>query len=64
MSAAEILRISDESDRAELAEALVHLRRRAGREFPVVGPTDHPTPWDLRHRAINELLDQYASARG
>ena len=44
--------------RSELHEALTHLAQRAAREFPVVGTSEFPTPWDLRHTAIDELLDE------
>jgi hypothetical protein len=30
----------------------------AKREMPKVGTVEHPTPYDLQHRYINELLDQ------
>ena len=48
----------------EIAEALTNLAHRAAREFPVVGTTDTPTPWDLRHATINDLLDELDRARG
>lgn len=58
MTAADILRISDEVDREQIAEAITHLGHRAKREFAVVGTPDQPSPWDMRHAAINDLLDQ------
>ena len=48
----------------ELHEALTNLAHRAAREFPKVGSTDVPTPWDLRHATINDLLDELDRARG
>lgn len=60
VTAADILRISDEADRAQITEAITHLGQRASREFPVVGTPEHPSAWDMRHRAINELLDDLA----
>jgi hypothetical protein len=56
------LHITDQSTREEVAEALTHLAHRATREFPVVGTADSPTPWDLRHVAINDLLDDLQRA--
>lgn len=50
--------VTDTSTPAELREAIAHLNHRAKREFHVVGSADLPTPWDLRHAAINELLYQ------
>lgn len=52
----ETFRITDESTKAEVAEAITHLGRRASREMPAIGDDEHPTPWDLRHQAINMLL--------
>lgn len=43
-------------DRAALIEALGHLNHAARRCIPKVGNDVLPTPWDLRHRAINEHL--------
>lgn len=43
-------------ERAELIEALGHLNHAARRCFPKVGNETLPTPWDLRHQAINEHL--------
>lgn len=43
-------------DRAELAEALGHLSFAAQRQFPRVGNEDFPTPWDVDHERINDLL--------
>lgn len=57
------LRITEESTRPEIAEAITHLGQRARREFPVVGTEDQPTPWDLRHQAIDMLLVDWERAR-
>lgn len=43
-------------DRAALAEALRHLSFAAQRCIPKVGNETLPTPWDLRHQAINDHL--------
>jgi len=37
---------------------LTQVCHQAKREFPKVGDEDHPTPWDLMHRHIDELLDE------
>lgn len=50
--------------RMEITEALAHLSRRAAREFPKVGTITAPTPWDLRHAAIDELLDELERVGG
>lgn len=48
--------------RADAEEALGHLCQRAKREFPVVGSPEHPTPWDIRHAAINRHLTDWQHA--
>ena len=45
-------------ERAALIEALLNMNARAKREFAVVGTPLHPTPWDRRHNALNDLLTQ------
>lgn len=59
----ETIRITDDSTRGEIAEALTHLNRRAKREFPRIGTAEHPTPWDRRHTALDNLLDDWRSAK-
>ena len=56
------VRITDESTRADIAEAITNMCARARREMPVVGTELLPTPWDKRHRAIDALLDDYERA--
>lgn len=46
----------DTRDRAALAEALGHLSHAAQRCIPKVGNDLLATPWDLRHRDINDHL--------
>lgn len=58
----EVIRVTDDTTKAELAEALTNLSHTAQREFPVVGTEDVPTPWDCRHRVINALLCDWERA--
>lgn len=55
-ASAEVMRITENSTRAQLAEALGYQNFRAKREFPRMGTEDEPTPYDCRHRALNDLL--------
>ena len=57
------VRITDETTRHEIAEALSNMCARAQREMPVVGTEELPTPWDKRHAALDELLTQWSKAR-
>ena len=59
----DVIKVSDDSTRADIAEALRNLCQRARREMPVVGTAELPTPWDKRHHAIDELLDDYERAQ-
>lgn len=45
--------------RAEIAKMLTAASFAAQREFPVVGSVLVPTPWDVRHRVIDNLLADY-----
>lgn len=56
------IRINDDTSRVELEQALTNLNHRAQREYPVVGSTGHPTPWDRRHAQINAVLDDWQHA--
>ena len=56
------IRVTDESTRAELAEALTNMCARAQREMPVVGTEELPTPWDRHHRVLDALLDDWEKA--
>lgn len=51
--------VTDDTQTSEVTEALAHLCARARREFPVVGTGEHPTPWDIVHRQIDEALDDW-----
>lgn len=52
----------DDSNRAELEEAIGWLCQAAKREFPKVGNDTIPTPWDRRHAAINDKLTDWERA--
>ena len=52
-----VLRVTDQTPEEDLREAITNLSHRAQREFQKVGNEKLRTPWDLRHQAINELLD-------
>lgn len=56
MSLIDTAAVEHEVTREDLIEAIVFQCHSARREFPVVGTPRAPTPWDRRHRAINELL--------
>jgi hypothetical protein len=49
--------LASQSEREAILEAIVNMNQRASREFPVVGTRLLPTPWDVRHQTINDLLD-------
>lgn len=51
--------VTDDTQTSEVTEALAHLLARARREFAVVGTPEHPTPWDIVHRQIDEALDDW-----
>lgn len=54
--------VDDDTTRAELAECLTHLSHAAKRVMPVVGSTEHPTPWDVAHRRMDEPIDEWLAA--
>lgn len=56
--------VTDETTKAELAEALANMLHRAKREMPRVGTVEHPTPWDKRHAAMDALLEDWVKAPG
>lgn len=45
--------------RAEIAAMIADASFIAAREFPCVGTEEFPTPWDLRHQRIDDLLTDY-----
>jgi len=46
----------DDLARQQCAIMLEAVCFRAKREVPKCGDAEHPTPWDLMHRRIDELL--------
>jgi len=51
---AELVRIEAELIKAGIA---------ASREMYVVGTADYPTPWDVRHGRVDQLLDEWEATR-
>lgn len=56
------VRVSDETTRAEIAEALAHVNRRAKR-VPRVFGVAAPSAWDELHDMLDHLLDDWRAAR-
>ncbi|GAB2970210.1 hypothetical protein [Nocardioides montaniterrae] len=54
---AETIRVTDETTRAELIEALGNLCAYAKRQPHVLGVSS-PSRWDLAHRRIDAVLDE------
>lgn len=59
-----VIDFEDTTTAAEIREAITNVAFRATREFPKIErlTTDKPTPWTLRHREINRLLDELETA--
>lgn len=57
-----LLRITDDSTRDELAEALTHCCRTAIRAPHVFGDPDRPSTWDVAHKRLDALLDEWEAA--
>lgn len=49
--------LAGDETRPELIVALLFQCEHAHRQQYIVGSAEHPTPWDLSHAALNELLD-------
>lgn len=58
----ELLRVTDDTTKADIAEALGHVLHRAKRQTPVVGTAEFPTPWDTAHEMLDSLLDDWLRA--
>lgn len=52
------LRITDDTTRTDLLEAITNLSYSAARIPHVVGNATLRTPWDRQHERINALLDE------
>jgi hypothetical protein len=48
--------VRDDLSREQFAVMLGAVNFRAKREVPKVGSIEHPTPWDLIHKRLNDLL--------
>jgi hypothetical protein len=58
-----LLRITDDSTREEIAEAITHCCRTAVRAPHVRGSDEHPSAWDRAHETLDELLCEWEAAR-
>lgn len=45
--------------KAELLEFIRDENRQAKREVAVIGTVDYPSKWDVRHKHLDELLNDY-----
>lgn len=57
-----VLKVSDESTRAEIETVLADVVRRAKRCMPKVGCAALETPWDEAHDLLDHLLDDWQHA--
>ncbi len=64
MARATIIRVTDDTTRAELEEALTNLANHARRQVYVIEKftDDRPTAWTVAHRQINAVLGDWLSA--
>lgn len=53
------IRVTDESTRAEVAEAMVYINDRAKLTPHRVGTTEDPSLWDRRHMLLNAMLSDW-----
>lgn len=51
-----------DDDTALIVAELMLKSHAAQRDTPRIGDEEHPTPWDLDHRRIDELLDRLHGA--
>lgn len=54
----DIIRVTDDTTREGLAEAIGGVNGRAKRIPHVVGSEELPTEWDRRHAQINDMLTE------
>jgi len=57
-----ILRVTDDTPRAEIAEALINACAHAHRQPCVVGTADMPSKWDSAHALLDALLTDWEAA--
>lgn len=60
---ADLIRVTDETSRDDLAEALANLVAYAKRQQYILGDAEHPSRWDRSHQRIDQLLTEYEAAR-
>jgi hypothetical protein len=60
----DLIRVTDDTTKADLAEAITNLAVKAKHEQHIVErySNDEPTAWSMRHRAINAALDYWQRA--
>lgn len=58
----DLIPVTDETTRAEMADLLAMANRDTKRLPCVVGSREFPTPWDDAHEFLNELLDDWQAA--
>ncbi len=57
-----MMRIDDDTDRAELAEYLTNLCNFAKRQQRLVGDSKNQTDWDKAHRRMDGPIDDWLAA--
>lgn len=57
-----VLKVTDQDSRADIEATLAVLVHAAKREVPAVGNDLHATPWDLAHRRIDAVLEDWERA--
>lgn len=64
MSGPEVLRVTDETSRAFLADLIAETNRKAKRQQRIVErfTTDKPSAWSELHQDLDALLTDYLSA--
>ena len=51
--------VTDESSRAEVAEAMIHVNAKARMTPAVIGTSEEPSAWDRRHRLLDAMLTDW-----
>jgi hypothetical protein len=55
--------VKAEQGPSEIVEALAHCCRTAVRAPHVFGTTEHPSAWDIAHKRLDVLLDEWLMVR-